>query len=179
MIRQHILIAYATKHGSTQEVAESIASTLRAQGHRVEVADAADVGDLDDYDKVVVGGALYTGRWHRDAVAFLKHHQPALRQLPLAVFGMGPKTFATADVASARGQLDRALAGFPQLEPAAVAIFGGVIDPNKLHFPFTRMSASDARDWPAIEAWATEVGALGAQPESAPRGKALASGLSL
>ena len=162
---RHILVAYATKHGSTKEVAEAIATALRAQGHRVDVSNAAGVGDVDRYDTVVVGGALYTGRWHRDAVTFLKRHQPALRHVSLAVFAMGPKTLADADIAAARAQLDRALARFPQLEPASVAIFGGVIDPKKLRFPFKRMPASDARDWSAIEAWATEVGALEARTE--------------
>jgi menaquinone-dependent protoporphyrinogen oxidase len=165
---KNILVAYATKRGSTEEVAEAIAAALRAEGHQVEVAKAADVSDVSGYATVVLGGALYTGRWHRDAVAFLKRHQHALRQLPLAVFAMGPKTLAESDVASARAQLDHALAGFDELEPARVAVFGGVVDPSKLHFPFSRMPASDARDWPAIEAWAIEVGALEARPMSAP-----------
>ena len=81
---------------------------------------------------------------------------------------MGPKTLAETDVVSSRAQFDHALAGFPQLEPASVAIFGGVVDPSKLHFPFNRMPASDARDWSAIDDWAIEVGALEAQPVSAP-----------
>ena len=167
-MNSHILIAYATKHGSTQEVAEAIAVALRADGHCVDVASAGDVADVSRYGIVVVGGALYMGRWSHDAVAFLKQHQAALRHQPLAVFAMGPKTLAETDVASSRAQLDHALAGFPKLEPASVAIFGGVVDPSKLHFPLNRMPASDARDWSAIEAWAVEVGALEAQPVSAP-----------
>ena len=163
-----ILIAYATKHGSTQEVAEAIATALRAEGHRVDLANAADIADVNRYATVVVGGALYIGHWHHDAIAFLKQHQPALSHLLLAVFAMGPKTLAETDVASSRAQLDHALAGFPQLEPASVAIFGGVVDPSKLRFPLNRMQASDARDWSAIEAWAVEVGALEAQPVSVP-----------
>jgi len=86
-----ILIAYATKHGSTQEVAEAIATALRAEGHRVDVANAADVADVDRYATVVVGGSLYMGHWHHDPVAFLKQHQAALRHLPLAVFCHGPE----------------------------------------------------------------------------------------
>jgi menaquinone-dependent protoporphyrinogen oxidase len=156
-MNKHILIAYATKHGSTHEVAEAIATALRTAGHRVDVADAADVREVNRYATVIIGGALYMGHWHRDAVAFLKRHERALAHIPLGVFAMGPKTLAEADVASARAQLDHALASSP-LEPASVAIFGGVVDPSKLHFPLNRMPASDARDWTAIEAWAAEVG---------------------
>jgi hypothetical protein len=46
---------------------------------------------------------------------------------------------------------------FPELEPQTVAIFGGVIDPGELRWPFNRMKPSDARDWSAIRAWATEL----------------------
>lgn len=155
-----ILVAYATKHGSTIEVAEAVASALRGRGHEVEVAPAADVRGLDGYSAVVLGGALYMGRYHQDAVRFLKRHVHALEGLRLAVFAMGPKTLAAAEVSASRKQLDRALEAVPDLTPAAVAIFGGVVDPSKLRFPFKRMPASDARDWDAIDAWGHEFAAL-------------------
>jgi menaquinone-dependent protoporphyrinogen oxidase len=156
----HILVAYATKHGSTIEVADAVAAALRDRGHEVDVGPAADVRALDGYSAVVLGGALYMGRYHQDAVRFLKRHRHALDELPLAVFAMGPRTLADAEVASSRKQLDRALEAVPELTPAAVAIFGGAVDPSKLRFPFKRMPASDARDWDAIGTWGREVGAL-------------------
>ncbi len=100
------------------------------------------------------------GRYHQDAVRFLKRHRRALEKIPFAVFAMGPKTLAEAEVAASRGQLDHALATVPELTPAAVAIFGGVVDPGKLRFPFKRMAASDARDWDAIAAWGRAFAAL-------------------
>jgi menaquinone-dependent protoporphyrinogen oxidase len=163
----HVLVGYATKHGSTIEVAEAIAAALRVSGHEVDVAAAADVRALDDYSAVVLGGALYMGRLHQDAGGFLKRHRHALRELPLAVFAMGPKTVAEADLVASRKQLDHALAAVPELTPAAVTIFGGVVDPGKLRFPFTRMPASDARDWDAIGAWSREVSALFAEEREA------------
>src|SRR3954462_14122995 len=60
----HILVAYATKHGSTREVAEAVAGTREQRGVDVDVLPAASAGSLDGYDGVVLGGALYTGRWH-------------------------------------------------------------------------------------------------------------------
>jgi menaquinone-dependent protoporphyrinogen oxidase len=62
-----ILIAYATKHGSTREVADSLAAAFREHELDVETQPAALVDDLSIYSAVVVGGSLYTGRWHPDA----------------------------------------------------------------------------------------------------------------
>jgi menaquinone-dependent protoporphyrinogen oxidase len=151
-----VLVAYATKRGSTREVAKAVAETLAERGLQVDVRPAGEVEDLGPYDAVVLGGALYTGRWHGDARAFLRSHRDALAALPLAVFGMGPRTLDEQDVASSRKQLDQALSHTPELRPVSVAIFGGVVDPGQLHFPFSKMPASDARDWDAIEAWAAQ-----------------------
>ncbi len=152
-----VLVAYATKRGSTREVAEAVAATLSEHGLSVDVEPAAAVRSLDPYEAVVLGGALYTGRWHGDARRFLDEHEHALAVRTVAVFGMGPQTLDEHDVAQSRAQLDKALAKVPDVTPSSVAIFGGVVDPAKLHFPFSRMPASDARDWDAIEAWATEI----------------------
>lgn len=149
-----ILIAYATRHGSTLEVARFVATTLKEAGLEVDLRPARDVGAVDGYGAVVVAGALYTGRWHPDARHFLVRHRKTLSRVPVAVFGMGPQTMEPDPVAQSRAQLDRALAKTPDVEPVAVAIFGGVVDPAKLRFPLNRMPASDARDWDAIRAWA-------------------------
>jgi menaquinone-dependent protoporphyrinogen oxidase len=152
-----ILVAYATRRGSTREVADVIAAHLRASDHTVEVRPADHVEDVARYAGVVLGGALYTGRLHRDARHFLRRHRGALAERPLAVFALGPMSLSEEDVASSRRQLEKALAHEPALHPCAVAIFGGVVDPDKLPFPLSTMPASDARDWDAIDAWATEV----------------------
>ena len=152
-----VLVAYASKYGSTQEVAEAIAETLREQDLSVEVRPAGEVKHLDGHDAVVLGGAIYLGHLHQDARRFLARHRQALAELPVAVFAMGPRTLADEEVAESRHQLDHDLAKFADLEPVALAIFGGVVDPAKLRFPFSRMPASDARDWDAIRAWAEEV----------------------
>src|SRR3954453_3358111 len=130
-----VLVAYATKKGSTREVAETIADVLRGQGSDADVVEAGAVDDPDSYDAVVLGGAIYMGRWHRDALRLLKRHRETLRGIPVFVFGMGPRTLAEDEVAESRAALDRALETVPEIEPIAVAIFGGVVDPAKLHFP--------------------------------------------
>jgi menaquinone-dependent protoporphyrinogen oxidase len=157
---QPVLVVYATKRESTHEVADAVAATLRELGHEVDVRPAAEVGTLSPYAAVVIGGALYMGRWHSDARRFLSSHRDALARLPVAVFAMGPRTTEEADIEASRKQLDHALAKEPWLEPIAVAIFGGVIDPTKLRFPFRNMGATDARDWDVIRAWADAVAEL-------------------
>ena len=92
------------------------------------------------------------GGWHPDALGFLEQHRRALATMPVAVFAIGPRTLAEHDVRASRAQLVKALAKAPEVDPCAVAIFGGVIEPHALRFPFSRMPASDARDWRAIRA---------------------------
>jgi menaquinone-dependent protoporphyrinogen oxidase len=157
MIRTRILVAYASRHGSTREVADAVAATLRARGLSANVMPAAEVGHLRGYVGVVLGGALSMGRLHRDARRFLARHHDALAGRRLAVFALGPRTLEPEDVAGSRAQLTRALASAPP--PVSVAVFGGVVRPAELRFPFSRLPASDARDWAAIETWASALAA--------------------
>jgi len=143
-----VLVAHATKRGSTQEVAEAVAAALRERGLDVEVEPAARVEDVRAYDGVVIGGALYRGRWHRGARRLLKRQHAALATRPVAVFGMGPRRNEDEAFARSRGQLERALGSVVDVRPSAVAVFGGV----------DREKGVDLRDWDAIRAWADEFG---------------------
>lgn len=154
-----VLIAYATKHGSTHEVADALARTLVEEGLSVDVEPAASIRDLSGYQGVVLGASLYMGRAHPDARRFLRRHRAALSRLPVAVFGIGPLTTEDKDVAGSRAQLERALARTPEVAPFATAIFGGVVDPTELRFPFSHMPATDARDWDEIAGWARQIAA--------------------
>lgn len=155
-----ILVAYATRSGSTQEVAEAVAATLREDGLDVEVQPLREVQSLADYGAVVLGAPLYMFHWHKDAKRFLARHRQALTALPTAIFALGPFEDKPEDWAGVRAQLDKELAKFPWLAPVAIEIVGGKFDPATLRFPFNlipglkRLPASDIRDWPAIRAWA-------------------------
>jgi menaquinone-dependent protoporphyrinogen oxidase len=149
-----VLVAYASEHGSTREVAGVIAARLRAAGLDAEVRPANEVADLRPYSGVVLGGAIYVGRLHPEAVGFLHRHHAALSVLPIAVFALGPRTLEPSDLASSRKQLLRALEKAPDVDPYEIAVFGGVIDPKQLRFPLNRLYASDARDWDDIDAFA-------------------------
>ena len=152
-----ILIAYATKHGSTHEVAEAIAARLAAAGVEAHILAANRVRSLDEYQAVVLGAPLYMGRWHADARAFLHRFADELADRPLAVFALGPLKDDPEQWEGARKQFYAALARFAGVEPVSVGLFGGAIVPETLHFPFSRIPAGDLRDWDVIEEWSARL----------------------
>jgi menaquinone-dependent protoporphyrinogen oxidase len=156
-----ILVAYASRYGSTQEVAEQVAAKLREGGYSVDLRRAREVRTLEGYGPVVLGAALYISRWHRDARRFLSRHRHALVERPVAIFSLGPTRDEEGQFQDAQEQLDKELAKFPWFTPLAVEMFGGRFDPAKLPFPINRFAAnepaSDIRDWEAIRAWAKEL----------------------
>src|SRR5262245_18145959 len=106
----NILVAYTTKHGSTQQVAMTIAMMAREGGARVELEPARSVrGTIAGRRLVILGAHLYSGRWHRDAHRFLKWHRKELATVPLAVFALGPRTDTEDAWHRSHAQLHRAL----------------------------------------------------------------------
>ena len=80
-----VLLVYATRHGSTQDVADAVAEELRATGHEVDQRPAAEAPGPAGYDAVVVGGPMIMG-WHRQAIRYVKTHRGELERLPMALF---------------------------------------------------------------------------------------------
>ena len=85
-----VLVAHASKYGSTREIAERMAATLRETGLSVDVRDVRNVDDLSRYDAVVLGSALYAAHWQRDANRFVTRHLAALQARPVWLFSSGP-----------------------------------------------------------------------------------------
>jgi menaquinone-dependent protoporphyrinogen oxidase len=154
-----VLVAYATRYGSTQEVAEAVAATLRERGLEVDIQPMQKVRTLEGYRAVVLGAALYMSHLYKDARRFLSQHRKALTERPVAIFALGPLHTDEKEWQISRKQLEKELAKFPWLAPVALELFGGKIDPAKLHFPFNHMPAGDVRDWTAIHAWASSLAA--------------------
>ena len=158
-----VLVAYSTRYGSTQEVAEAVAAALRERGVEADIQPMRKVRTLAGYGAVVLGTALYMFRLHKDARRFLSHDHEALTQRPVAIFALGPFHDDEKEWQGARLQLDQELAKFPWLTPVAREIFGGKFDPASLRFPWNllpalkRLPASDIRDWTAIRAWASNL----------------------
>ena len=156
----NVLLAYATRNGSTREVAEAVAATLREHDAQVVLLPARAAREpVAGYDLVVLGAPLYSGRWHRDAHRFLRRHREELAGVPVAVFGMGPRSDTEDAWQRSRAQLDRALAKRSWLAPVAVTVFGGVDPPGR-----GGRERRDLRDWDTIRAWAAD--ALGAAGRS-------------
>jgi menaquinone-dependent protoporphyrinogen oxidase len=155
MNTRSILLAYATRYGSTQEVAEAITAVLREAGLEVEIQPMQKVESLDNYEAVVLGAAIYNACWHPDAHRFLSQHRESLKQRPVAIFALGPLSTSEAAMLRSRGQLDKELEKYTWLKPTVLEMFAGKLDPTKLGF-FERLfsTASDQRDWEAIRAWA-------------------------
>jgi menaquinone-dependent protoporphyrinogen oxidase len=154
-----ILVTFATRFGSTQEVAESIAKTLRETGLEVELQPMRAVNNLDAYDAAVLGAAIYGGHWHPDAHQFLAQHQGVLSQMPVAIFTLGPLNTSAGAMKNSLRQLDKELVKYPWLRTVALEIFVGKYDPSKLSFFEKFLPASDHRNWEAIRAWAKALAA--------------------
>lgn len=153
-----IVVAYATRGGSTEDLARFTGEILRDAGLDQEVWPARAVPSTEAYAGVVLVAALYVGRLHRDARRFLKRNRQRLERVPVALLVPGPVSYDEKDWAAARAQLTKELARFAWLKPIAAEVVGGVWDPERLGFPFKlipalrKMEASDARDWDAIGA---------------------------
>jgi menaquinone-dependent protoporphyrinogen oxidase len=158
-----VLVGYATQYGSTKDIAEAIAKTLREAGLDVDLQPLSKVRTLDNYSAVVLGEPLLMFHWHKDALNFLSRYRKELMERPVAIFALGP-THVPHDATewkSSQEQLDKELAKFPWLKPAAIKLFGGKYDPALLRFPLNLMAgkepASDIRDWEDIRVWAGEL----------------------
>lgn len=168
-----VLVAYATRHGSTAGIAERIASTLTAHGLLAVARPVGEVEDVDRFDAVVLGGAAYLAHWLKPAVAFATKHREVLAARPVWLFSSGPLGTELVDqdgndvlVTSRPKEFDELTT---LLRPRGERVFFGAYDrdvpPIGLgerfvrHLPAARkvLPVGDFRDWPAIDAWAERI----------------------
>jgi menaquinone-dependent protoporphyrinogen oxidase len=157
-----ILVAYASKCGSTGEVAEAIGRALCHDGAAVDVRPVQDVGDLTGYGAVILGSAIRMGKPLPGAIRFIKKHQSSLGQMPTAYFVACAAM--KEDTPESRAEASTYLDPLRELvAPGGVGLFGGKLDHSTLS-PLLRFVASressgqmaegDWRDWQAIGDWA-------------------------
>jgi menaquinone-dependent protoporphyrinogen oxidase len=159
-----VLVAYATKHGATAEIAGAIGQVLKEAGLPVVVLPVSQVEDLTPYSAVVLGSAVYAGNWRKEAVAFLEEFERELALRPVWFFSSGP---------TGEGDPVELMHGwrFPEAQrhiadnigPRDVAFFHGAIDMERLGLGerllimALRAETGDYRDWEAVEAWAQAI----------------------
>lgn len=159
-----ILIAYATRSGSTGEVANAIGTAMREAGLDVELFPVNKVSSLEGRSALVLGAPLYIGRLPKEFHKFLASHRAALSELRSWCFILGPTRTEPADFEAAWKQADKQLARHAWLHPVEVQVFGGKWDVNSLPFPFSfarrlpmnplgKIPPVDIRDWTAIREW--------------------------
>lgn len=172
-----VLIAAASKHHSTSGIAEAVAAELRTMGYEVDVATASESVAVDRYDAVILGSAVYMGKWLPEATAFAARNVRALREKAVWLFSSGPLGWGDP---------------IPKEDPAGVAalltelgarghqVFVGKLDKQDLGFVerlatrAVKAPEGDFRDWQAIRAWAREIGTgLGPRPATPAPGEML------
>lgn len=155
-----VLVAYGSKRDGTAGLAAMLAVDLRARGFSVDVEDAAADPSVDGYDAVVVGGALYAGRWHADARRFVKRNARELRRRPVFLFSSGPldESAATGDVPPTR-QVRKLM---QRVGAEDHKTFGGRLDADASGFAAHAMAKDHAGDWrdaADVNHWAARIAA--------------------
>jgi menaquinone-dependent protoporphyrinogen oxidase len=155
-----ILVAYASKHGSTQGIAERIAEKLRQLGKEAEARSVEEVSDPGSYEAFVIGSAIYYGSWLKEATEWVRRNQAVLAQHPVWLFSSGP---LGTEVKDAEPQ-PKEIAEFREtIGPRDQRIFFGALEHSRLSFAervmvkAVRAPEGDFRDWQAIEAWAASI----------------------
>lgn len=168
-----VLVAHASRHGSTAQIAERIAQRLRETGLDAIAMDVDETEDAAAYDAYVIGGAAYMYHWLKPAMRFVRRNQGLLAHRPVWLFASGPIGDETVDdegndllEVSRPKEFDEL---HDLLEPREEKVFFGKWDPDAppvglaermMSFvPAGRdaLPSGDFRDWPQIEAWADQI----------------------
>jgi len=152
VIKMAVLVAYASKHGATQGIAERIAEKLQQLGKEAEARPVDEVSDP--------GSAVYYGPWLKEATEWVRRNRAVLAQRPVWLFSSGPLGTEVQDAE----QQPKEMAEFREaIAPRDQRIFFGALDPSLLSFAermmvkAVRVPEGDFRDWEAIEAWAENI----------------------
>jgi menaquinone-dependent protoporphyrinogen IX oxidase len=160
-----VLVTWASKHGSTTEIAAAVARGLqecdagRASGLVVRTAPVTQSPDPTEFDAVVLGSAVYVGRWREDARHYAAEHAAVLRTRPVWLFSSGP-------IGAPPFPADEPYDAEPVSQLVAARghrVFPGRLDKKLLTFgeramvTAMRAPVGDSRDWDAVASWAEEI----------------------
>jgi menaquinone-dependent protoporphyrinogen oxidase len=153
-----VLVTYGSTRGGTQGLAEMVVDALREEGITVDLRAPREVKRLGDYDAVVVGGALYAFRWHRDARRFVRRHAAELRCRPTYFFSSGPldDSATKRDIPPVKGVQSL----MRRVGAKGHVTFGGRLSPDAKGFPASAMAKKQAGDWrdaTQVRTWAGSI----------------------
>jgi len=163
-----ILVTYASRTGSTAEVAAAISATLTKQGASIDLFTVQEVNSVQPYSAVVAGSAIQNRQWLPEAMEFMQKHQKTLNQKPFAMYSLC-MTLAMRNGEKYRPQVSEWLIPVRSLvTPISEGIFAGILDINKipnfgdrlkfrLSVAFGVWSVGDHRDWDAIHSWTDDL----------------------
>ncbi len=155
----NVLVSVASKHGATREIAHAIADELGRAGLSVDLDEPDAVDSVTPYAAVVLGSAVYAGRWLDSARRFADRHQAELRVRDVWLFSSGPVGTPLAPTEETGD--GRSL--FARLEARDHRTFAGRVDGSELSWverTITHMISApdgDFRDWAVIRDWATGI----------------------
>ena len=170
-IAMKVLVAYASKYGATEGIAQRIGETLTARGLDVDVRKCKDLDEASGYDAYVVGSATYEFNWRKPARKFVERNAEVLAAKPTWLFASGPLGTETVDKDGNDVLKDAAPKQFAKYDelvhPRGMQVFRGAYDHDKIRggdrivtwMPGIRdlMVEGDYREWDAIDAWATAI----------------------
>ena len=134
-MNKNILVTYASKYGATKEIAEKIGEVLRQAGLQADVFPVDGIRDLTPYKAVILGSAVYIGKWHKEAAAFLQTNEKILADRPVWLFSSGPTGEGDPVELVDGWRLPAALQPVAdRIRPRDIAVFHGYINPDKINF---------------------------------------------
>ncbi len=162
-----ILVTYASKYGATKEIAEKIGAVLRQAGLQANVLPTDSTLEPAAYQAVILGSAVYIGKWQKEAVAFLQAHEKALTERPVWIFSSGPSGVGDPGELVEGWRLPADVKPVAdRIRPRDVTVFHGNIDPAKINFMekfavknVVKKPFGDYRDWKMIEGWSNTIAA--------------------
>jgi menaquinone-dependent protoporphyrinogen oxidase len=157
-----VLVTAASKHGGTQEIAAAIAAELVSRGLEVTQVSVEEVGSIDGYDAVVLGSAVYLGKWMKSAKTFAARESASLSAMPVWLFSSGPVGGA-ASKPEDEGDRREGDALPKQIGAREHRLFAGKLDRSGLSVieraavKMAKAADGDYRPWDEIRAWARSI----------------------
>lgn len=157
-MQSKILIAYASKAGSTIEIANYLGNILHEKGISADVLPVEKISDISQYQSVILGSAIRVGKILPEAMKFVENNQVELKNKRFGIFivcmTLSQDTEENRKIVSDYLIPVRAL-----VKPDSEGFFAGVMDLNKLNLlekmimKAMKTPVGDFRKWDQVEAW--------------------------